>query len=138
VPIWSVGYRYPVNIMIEPGLSAAVSFTTDESSTAIALGSGDVAVLGTPKVVALIEEAAVAALAGQLADDSTTVGTHIAVDHLKATAVGAIVVATATVTDVRGRAIAITATVTEGETVVAKATHTRYIVNRKEFRDSVT
>jgi fluoroacetyl-CoA thioesterase len=124
--------------MIEPGLSAAISFTADDDSTAIALGSGDVAVLGTPKVVALIEEAAVAALAGQLPDDSTTVGTHIAVDHLKATAVGGIVVATATVSAVQGRAITITATVTEGDAVVARATHTRFIVDRKTFQDSVT
>jgi len=124
--------------MIEPGLSAAISFTTDETSTAIAMRSGDVAVLGTPKVVALIEEAAVAALAGQLPNDSTTVGTHIAVDHLKATALGGSVVATATVSAVEGRAISITATVTEGDTVVARATHTRFIVDRKTFQDSVT
>jgi len=123
--------------MIEAGLSAAVSFTVDGASTAVALGSGDVAVLGTPKVVALIEEAAVAALAGQLPPDSTTVGTHIAVDHLKATAVGATVVATATVTDAQGRAITVTATVTEANSVVAKATHTRVIVDRKGFLDSV-
>ena len=124
--------------MIEPGLSAAISFITDETSTAIALGSGDVAVLGTPKVVALIEEAAVAALAGQLPNDSTTVGTHIAVDHLKATALGSSVVATATVSAVEGRAISITATVTEGDTVVARATHTRFIVDRRTFQNSVT
>ncbi|GMQ98617.1 MAG: thioesterase family protein [Acidimicrobiia bacterium] len=124
--------------MIEPGLSAAISFTTDETSTAIALRSGDVAVLGTPKVVALIEEAAVAALAGQLPDESTTVGTHIAIDHLKATPVGETVVATATVSAVQGRVITITATVTEGDAVVAKATHTRFIVDRKTFQDSVT
>ena len=124
--------------MIELGLSASITFTTDESSTAIALRSGDVAVLGTPKVVALIEEAAVAALAGQLPDDSTTVGTHIAVDHVKATAVGSSVVATATVSAVQGRVITITATVTEGDAVVAKATHTRFIVDRETFQDSVT
>ena len=124
--------------MIEPGLSAAISFITDETSTAIALGSGDVAVLGTPKVVALIEEAAVAALAGQLPNGSTTVGTHIAVDHLKATALGSSVVATATVSAVEGRAISITATVTEGDTVVARATHTRFIVDRRTFQNSVT
>jgi len=124
--------------MIEPGLSAAISFTTDEASTAIALRSGDVAVLGTPKVVALIEQAAVAALAGQLPGDATTVGTHIAVDHLKPTAVGVGVVATATVSAVQGRAITITAIVTEGDAVIAKASHTRFIVDRKTFQDSVT
>ena len=68
--------------MIAEGTSAAISFTVDEGSTAIALGSGDVPVLGTPKVIALVEEAAVAALAGSLSADDTTVGTSVTVDHL--------------------------------------------------------
>ncbi len=124
--------------MIEAGSSASISFTTDKSSTAIALGSGDVAVLGTPKVVALIEEAAVAALAGQLEAGSTTVGTHISVDHLVPTGVGVTVIAAATVTLVEGNKIEIVARVMEGDTVVAKGTHTRFIVDRTRFEASVS
>lgn len=118
---------------VEAGTSASISFIADDATTAIALGSGDVAALGTPKIVALIEEAAVAALSGQLTDGATTVGTHIAVDHLAPTAVGSIVVATATVTQADDRIVSFTATVTESDKVVARGTHTRAIVDRSRF-----
>jgi fluoroacetyl-CoA thioesterase len=122
--------------MIEPGATAYITYTTDKRSTAIALGSGDLPVLATPKVVALVEEASVAAIAGLVADTDTTVGSHIDVDHLAPTPIGGTVVTTATVVAIKGRRLDFEATVTEGETLVAKATHVRYIVNRDSFMDS--
>lgn len=124
--------------MIEPGNSATITFTTDEKSTAIALGSGDLPVLGTPKVVALVEEAAVAATAGLVADSETTVGSHIETDHLAPTPIGGTVVATATVVAVNGRRVDFEATVTEGATLVARAEHVRFVVNSEAFMDSVS
>ena len=122
--------------MINEGTSAAVTFTADESTTAIALGSGDVPVLGTPKVVALAEEAAVAALAGSLPDGSTSVGTSVVLDHLAPTKVGGTVVAEATITAVDGRRISFAVKVTEGEAIVARGTHVRFVVDRKRFLES--
>jgi len=123
--------------MIEQGSTASITYTTDERSTAIVLGSGDLPVLATPKVVALVEEAAVAAVAGFVADTDTTVGSHIEVDHLAPTPIGGTVVATATVVAIKGRRLDFEATVTEGELLVAKATHVRYIVDRKRFMNSI-
>jgi len=123
--------------MVEPGTSASVSFVADESTTAIALRSGDVRVLGTPKIVALIEEAAVAALIGCLPDGSTTVGTHIVVEHLAPTAVGSSVAAIATVTETDGRNVMFSATVSEGDKIVARGSHTRVVVDRKRFEEAV-
>lgn len=123
--------------MIEPGLSARITFTVDDTTTAIALRSGDVPVLGTPKLVALIEEAAVAALVGRLPADSTTVGTHVALDHLAPTAVGGSVIATATVTAVDGRTVSFAGSVMDGDTEVATATHTRVVVDKARFTASV-
>lgn len=123
--------------MIEPGTTASITHTTDKRSTAIALGSGDLPVLATPKVVALVEEAAVAAVAGLVADTDTTVGSHIDVDHLAPTPIGGTVVATATVVALKGRRLDFEATVTEEAELVAKATHVRYIVNRESFMESV-
>lgn len=123
--------------MIEPGSTASITYTTDNRSTAIALGSGDLPVLATPKVVALVEEAAVAAIAGLVPDGDTTVGAHIEVDHLAPTPIGGTVVTTATVVAVNGRRVDYEATVTEGATLVARATHVRYIVNRETFMDSI-
>ena len=123
--------------MIEPGTTASITYTTDERSTAIALGSGDLPVLATPKVVALVEEAAVAAIAGLVADTDTTVGSHIDVDHLAPTPIGGTVVATATVVAIKGRRLDFEATVTEGEVLVAKVNHVRYIVSRDSFMNQI-
>ena len=122
--------------MITPGSEASISFRVADGSTAIALGSGDVPVLGTPKVVALVEEAAVAAVAGSLPDGSTTVGTRITLDHLAPTAVGEIVEARASVTTADERTVSFSVVVVEGPTTIARGTHTRAIVNKARFLNS--
>jgi fluoroacetyl-CoA thioesterase len=119
--------------MIEIGASANISFDADESATAIALGSGDMRVLGTPKVVALCEEAAVAAVAGDLDRGFTTVGSHISLDHLAPTAIGSSVIASASVVSVEGQKLMFEVSVADGDIVVAKGTHTRFIVDRERF-----
>lgn len=123
--------------MIPEGTTASISRVVMAADTAVALGSGDVDVLGTPRVVALCEEAAVAALAGLLPEGSTTVGTSIALDHLAATPVGGSVVASATVTGVDGRMVAFSVSVVDGDTVAARGVHTRAVVNRERFDASL-
>jgi predicted thioesterase len=123
--------------MIEVGATGDISFVVDEFATAVALGSGDVPVLGTPKVVALCEEAAVAAIAGSLDEGITTVGTNIALDHLAATAVGRSVVASAVVVAVDRRRLEFEVSVSEGDRVVARGTHTRFIVDRNRFLEDL-
>ena len=46
-------------MLLAPGLTASVTLVVDDADTALALGSGDVPVLGTPRVIALAEEATV-------------------------------------------------------------------------------
>jgi predicted thioesterase len=119
--------------MIDVGATADIRFVVDHSATAVALGSGDVLVLGTPKVVALCEEAAVAAIADSLDEGTTTVGTNIALDHLAATAVGGSVDASAVVVAVDRRRLEFEVSVSEGDRTVARGTHTRFIVDRDRF-----
>ncbi len=123
--------------MISEGTTASASLVVTQQDTATALGSGDVAVLGTPRVVALCEEAAVAALAGSLPDGATSVGTNISIDHLTATAVGASVTARATVTVVDGNRISFAVELRDGSELAARGTHTRFVVDRKRFTESV-
>jgi predicted thioesterase len=119
--------------MITEGITASTSLVVTAADTAVALRSGDVVALGTPRVVALCEQAAVAALAGLLPEQSTTVGTNINIDHLAATPVGGTVTASATVTAVDGRTISFSLVVVEGEGDVARGVHTRAVVDRKRF-----
>ncbi|MEN8112789.1 MAG: hotdog domain-containing protein [Actinomycetota bacterium] len=121
---------------IQVGTTARVPLVVGEVDTAVALGSGDVPVLGTPRVVALMEEAAVAAVSGALDEGTTSVGTRISVDHLAASAVGATVEARAQVVGVDGRAISFRLSVHESGKLVAKGTHTRFVVDRQAFLGS--
>ena len=118
---------------IEIGTTAAVRLVVGEADTAIALGSGDVPVLGTPRIVALMEQAAVAALAGTLDEGATSVGTRIAVDHLAASLVGAAIVATAEIVGIDGRSVSFRLMVHEGDQLVASGDHVRFVVDRERF-----
>ncbi len=118
---------------IEIGTTATARLVVGDADTAIALGSGDVPVLGTPRIVALMEQAAVAALAGTLDEGATSVGTRIAVDHLAASLVGVAVTATAEVVGLDGRAVSFRLTVHEGDRQVATGDHVRFVVDRERF-----
>jgi fluoroacetyl-CoA thioesterase len=115
------------------GASARIEYTVTDADTASALGSGDVPVLGTPKLVALAEQATVAALSGRLADGNTSVGTRIDLTHIAATPVGRAVVAEATLAELDGRRVTFDVTVSQGETVLARGHIYRAIVDRAKF-----
>lgn len=120
---------------VVPGLSEAVSIVVGADDTAIAMGSGDVEVLATPRIIALVEAAAVASLAGRLLATHTSVGTHVALDHLAPSPVGAKVTAEATVTAVEGRRVTFTVEAHMGDSVVARGEHVRVVVRRDGFGD---
>ena len=84
------------------GLRASVRVVVGESDTAAALGSGDVPVLGTPRLLALAEAATVAAVAPQLPSGETTVGTSVTMEHRRASPVGSSLVIEAELTEVDG------------------------------------
>ena len=85
------------------GLRATVRATVTEADTAEAMGSGDVPVLGTPRLLALAEAATVAAVAPHLAPGQTTVGTAVTLEHRRASPVGSGLVIEAELTEVDGR-----------------------------------
>lgn len=118
---------------LQPGRTGHARVTVTDDLTAIALGSGDVAVYGTPAVLALLEAAAVDAIAPALPGGKTSVGVHVALDHVAASKVGATVEAVATLEAVDGRTLSFTCEAREGDTVIARATHRRVIVDRASF-----
>ncbi|MTK03267.1 thioesterase family protein [Micromonospora sp. CP22] len=118
---------------LAPGLTARVELTVTDADTAQALGSGDVPVLGTPRVLALAEAATVAATARDLPSGATTVGTRVALAHLAATPVGRTVVAQARLTEVDRRRLVFEVDVTEGGQTVAEGQVERVLVDRARF-----
>jgi fluoroacetyl-CoA thioesterase len=120
-------------MQLAAGLAARVKLTVGEADTAQALGSGDVPVLATPRVVALVEAATVAATAAQLELGSTTVGTRIELDHLAATPVGRQVVAEAHLVAVDGRRLTFEVALHDGEIMAARGRVERVVVDRSRF-----
>ena len=115
------------------GLSGSVVAVVAQQDTAAALGSGDVPVLGTPRVVALVEAACVAALAGRLPEGQTSVGTRVDVEHVRASAVGATVESHATLEVLEGRRLVFAVAVTEDGHEVARGRVVRAVVDRQQF-----
>jgi len=123
-----------MTIDLEPGRSATATMTVTEADTAIALRSGDVPVLGSPRVVALAEEAAVAVVAGSLPEDRTSVGVSVTLDHNAPSRVGETVTAEATVELVDGRKLQFAISVRNAAGVeVASLRHRRVVVARDSF-----
>jgi len=120
--------------VLSAGAEATASLIVTEADTATALGSGDVAVLGTPRLVALCEQATVAAVADQLEAGTTTVGTRVEIDHLRAAPIGATVIAHARLAHVDGRRLVFDVDVVDGEAAqVGRAVVVRAVVNRDRF-----
>jgi fluoroacetyl-CoA thioesterase len=122
---------------LRTGLAAHVSLLVESQDTAVALGSGDVPVLGTPRVVALAEEATVAAVAGSLKDGRTSVGTRVEVRHRAPTPPGRRVEADAVLVGVDGRKLVFDVTVRDGDEVIATAVVERVVVDRDRFLEGV-
>ncbi|HEV7755544.1 MAG TPA: hotdog domain-containing protein [Mycobacteriales bacterium] len=119
---------------LQVGLTGRAGLTVTEQDTAAALGSGDVDVLGTPRVVALAERATVAALGGHLADPYTSVGTRVELDHRVPTPVGGTVQAEAHLVSVNGRKLAFAVVVRDdGAQTVAEGRIERVVVDRTRF-----
>ncbi|HEV7825011.1 MAG TPA: hotdog domain-containing protein [Mycobacteriales bacterium] len=118
---------------LQAGLTGRVRLTVGSGDTALALGSGDVDVLGTPRVVALVEQATVAALHGHLADRYTSVGTRVELDHRVPTVVGGTVEAEARLVSVEGRRLGFVVTVREAAQTVAEGRVERVVVDRARF-----
>ncbi|MFJ1537008.1 thioesterase family protein [Micromonospora chalcea] len=116
-----------------PGLTARVELTVTDADTAQAVGSGDVPVLGTPRVLALAEAATVAATAPRMPSGSTTVGVRVELEHRAATPVGRTVAAHAELVKVDGKRLVFEVTVTDGPTVAAQGRVERALVDRQRF-----
>jgi predicted thioesterase len=119
--------------MLKEGLKHQSIMSITAGNTAEFIGSGDMAVLATPAMVALMENAAMLAVAPALDEGQTTVGTMVSTSHIKASKVGANVCAVAELIAVDGRKLTFKIAAYEGETLIGEGEHTRFIVDRERF-----
>lgn len=119
--------------MIEIGLQAESKVKVSDSNTALTLGSGDMEVFATPAMVALMENAAMKAVADHLSEGSTTVGTAMQTSHIKASKLGATITASAELTQVEGRSLKFVVKAWDEVGTIGEGEHTRFIVDRERF-----
>jgi fluoroacetyl-CoA thioesterase len=114
--------------------TATLAFEVGDADTAAALGSGDLPVLGTPRLLAWAEAATCAALAPAVPGGRTSVGTRVSLEHRAASPVGATVSVTATVVHRDGRLVRLEVVAVDGDgRVVGHGEVTRVVVDAERF-----
>ncbi len=106
-----------------------------DADTAIAFGSGEVPVLATPRVIALVEAAAVAAVHPGLEPGSSTVGVRVQLEHISPTPVGGTVTAEANLEKVEGRRLIFHVSARDDRGLIAAGKVTRVLVDVERFLD---
>ena len=123
---------------METGKKYTSTLVVEEKHLACQVGSGDLRVLATPMMMALMENAAMCCVADELDAGSTTVGGQICSSHLKPTGLGHTVTATAELIAVEGRKLKFRISASDEEGLIGEGEHLRFVVGRERFMQKVT
>ncbi len=118
---------------MEIGLKYRSKAIVVQHLTAKAIGSGDLPVLATPAMIALMENASMLAVAPYLGENETTVGGFMECSHLAPTGMGDEVEAEATLVKIEGKALHFDITALAADKKIGEGHHIRYIVDRDRF-----
>ena len=119
--------------MLTSGLYYESMTVASTTNSAVAMGSGDMDVFATPSMVALMENAAMKCVADELPEGSATVGVEISTSHIKASKLGAVITASATLVEVDGRRLIFEVKAWDADGDIGKGKHVRFIVDREKF-----
>ena len=115
------------------GLTYTSTLVISKDHVAAVMGSGDLHVFATPAMVALMENAAMLAVANHLPEGSTTVGAMMNTSHVKPSPVGDEVKATAVLIGIEGRKLTFSVKAEDSKGVIGEAVHVRYVVDKEKF-----
>ena len=118
---------------IEPGLVGVVEVVVQEADTAHALGNTGVHVLATPRLVGLLELAAIRAVEAHLPAGGGSVGTRIDVRHLAATPVGMRATIRATLREIDGRRLVFDIEGHDEVERIVEGSHERFQIDQARF-----
>lgn len=118
---------------MEKGLTFESTDVVRFENVAKTIGSGDLEVFATPAMAALMENAAMNAVARELPEGTTTVGALLRILHSRPSGLGEKVTAVATLKEVDGRKLTFTVVAHDSKGVIGEGEHIRYIVNKERF-----
>lgn len=113
------------------------TLTVEEKHLACNIGSGNLRVLGTPMMMALMENAAMKAVESDLDDSQSTVGGFISASHIKPTGIGHTITATAKLAEVDGRKLTFKVSASDEDGIIGEGEHIRFIINKEKFISKV-
>lgn len=122
-----------MEIKMETGTVHEINITVEESMTAQCMKSGNLPVLATPYMIALMEQASAELCQQFLPEGISTVGTMVNIQHLAATSLGALVRTVATLTDFDGRKASFDVIAYDNAGVIGKGTHERFTIKIDSF-----
>lgn len=114
------------------------SYVVTENDTAERMGSGDLPVLASPRLVAFMENCCKEMVAGLLEEGETTVGTFISLKHSAPSKVGATVTVETRIKQLSGNKYSFSIIAKDNEELIAIAEHTRAVVEIERFMKKVT
>jgi len=117
----------------KPGLIGRAEMVVGTNDTAPRVGSGRIAVLATPMMINLMEEAALDAVEGMLPEGKESLGTHLDVSHIAGTPTGMTVTATAELLEVDGRTLEFRVSASDEIETIGEGRHQRVIVQASSF-----
>lgn len=118
---------------IELGLKGTAKMVVAKEETAFAMDTGDADVLSTPRLLQLMQEATMDALAGQLPEGMMTAGLRVNLDHLHSSRIGTEVTANATLTRIEGRRLVFEAEAHALDQLVGNGRIIRVQIDKERF-----
>lgn len=119
--------------MIQTGIKGQETMIVTAADTALAVGSGTLEVLATPKVAALMEQTAWKSIDSELEEGTSTVGTLLSLQHLSPTPVGGSVRCESELTAVNGRELTFQLSAYDNAGLIATAEHKRFLIYKERF-----
>lgn len=120
--------------MLTIGIKGSAELLVTENLTAREVGSGTVAVLATPMMIALMEKTCLLSVRPFLEAGQDTVGTHVDVAHTAATPVGMRVRCESELVEIDRRRLVFRVTAWDEAGVVGEGTHTRFVIDIEKFQ----
>ena len=123
---------------LKPGLVGESNTIVTGELTAASHGSGLVPAFATPAMIALMENASVAAIQKHLPAGQTSVGIEVNIKHLAATPVGMRVRARSQVIAVDGRRVSFQVEAWDDKEKIGEGTHARMVVDDTRFKERIS
>lgn len=120
--------------LLEPGLIGHATMVVGTSDTAPRVGSGHISVLATPRMIGLMEEAALAAVERLLPPGKQSLGTRMDIGHTAATPVGMTVAAEAELLEIDGRRLVFAVRARDEVEPIGEGRHERVVVSADRFQ----